>query len=167
MPKLSAFPKCFMDELCVTKTMTLFEWIDLAATLGVEGVEMYPGFFESFERDYLDRVRDHLKSRNLEAPMMCASPDFTQPDPAARDKEIAREKEVIDVTAHLGGKFCRVLSGQRREEVSRADGVRWNEAELLLDYAASQASFFHKESLQGRLLEISGLCRSLMCFSRS
>jgi sugar phosphate isomerase/epimerase len=156
-----------MDELCVTKTMTLFEWIDLAATLGVEGVEMYPGFFESFERDYLDRVRDHLKSRNLEAPMMCASPDFTQPDPAARDKEIAREKEVIDVTAHLGGKFCRVLSGQRREEVSRADGVRWNEAELLLDYAASQASFFHKESLQGRLLEISGLCRSLMCFSRS
>jgi sugar phosphate isomerase/epimerase len=128
-----------MDELCVTKTMTLFEWIDLAATLGVDGVEMYPGFFESFERDYLDRVRDHLKSRNLEAPMMCASPDFTQPDPAARDKEIAREKEVIDVTAHLGGKFCRVLSGQRREEVSRADGVRWTVESIdsLLDYAAS------------------------------
>jgi hypothetical protein len=45
MAKLSAFPKCYMDELCVTKTMTLFEWIDLAASLGVDGVEMYPGFF--------------------------------------------------------------------------------------------------------------------------
>jgi len=38
-----------MDALCVTRTMTLFDWIDLAATLGVDGVEMYPGFFESFE----------------------------------------------------------------------------------------------------------------------
>lgn len=137
-----------MDELCVTKTMTLFEWIDLAATLEVDGVEMYPGFFESFERDYLDRVRDHLKSRNLEAPMMCASPDFTQPDPAARDKEIAREKEVIDVTAHLGGKFCRVLSGQRREDVSRADGVRWTVESIdsLLDYAASQGIVLSMEN---------------------
>jgi hypothetical protein len=32
-----------MDDLCVTRTMTLFEWIDLAASLGVDGVEMYPG----------------------------------------------------------------------------------------------------------------------------
>ena len=29
------------------------------------------------------------------------------------------------MTARLGGRFCRVLSGQRREEVARADGVRW------------------------------------------
>ena len=49
MPRLSVFPKCYMDALCVTRTMTLFDWIDLAATLGVDGVEMYPGFFESFE----------------------------------------------------------------------------------------------------------------------
>ena len=40
MPKLSAFPKCYMDELCVTKTMTLFDWIELAGTLGVDGVEV-------------------------------------------------------------------------------------------------------------------------------
>ena len=77
MPKLSVFPKCYMDALCVTKTMTLFEWIDLAATLGVDGVEMYPGFFQSFEPAYLDRVIAHLERAGLEAPMMCASPDFT------------------------------------------------------------------------------------------
>jgi sugar phosphate isomerase/epimerase len=82
MAKLSAFPKCYMDELCVTKTMTLFEWIDLAASLGVDGVEMYPGFFENFEPEYLERVKNHLQDRGLEAPMMCASPDFTIPDEA-------------------------------------------------------------------------------------
>src|ERR1051325_9940531 len=116
MPRLSAFPKCYMDDLCVTRTMTLFEWIDLAASLGVDGVEMYPGFFESFEPDYLGRVKAHLADRGLEAPMMCASPDFTIPDAGARQQEIEKEKHIIDATARLGGRFCRVLSGQRREE---------------------------------------------------
>jgi sugar phosphate isomerase/epimerase len=129
-----------MDDLCVTRAMSLFEWIDLAASLGVDGVEMYPCFFESLEPDYLDRVKQHLRARNLEAPMMCASPDFTIPDPEARRGEIEREKEIIEVTARLGGRFCRVLSGQRREEVSRADGVRWTVECItsLLDYAAAR-----------------------------
>ena len=140
MPRLSVFPKCYMDALCVTKTMTLFDWIDLAATLGVDGVEMYPGFFESFEPDYLERVTAHLRRASLEAPMMCASPDFTQPDAEARRAEVEREKRMIDVTAALGGKYCRVLSGQRRDQVSRADGVRWTVECItsLLDTAASR-----------------------------
>ena len=125
MPRLSVFPKCYMDALCLTRTMTLFDWIDLAATLGVDGVEMYPGFFESFEPSYLERVRAHLERAGLEAPMMCASPDFTQPGADARRTEVEREKQMIAVTAALGGRYCRVLSGQRRDEVSRADGVRW------------------------------------------
>ncbi|HKP11193.1 MAG TPA: sugar phosphate isomerase/epimerase family protein [Blastocatellia bacterium] len=140
MPKLSVFPKCYMDELCVTRTMTLFDWVELAASLGVDGVEMYPAFFESFEPDYLERVKQHLDRFNLEAPMMCASPDFTMPDDRERLAEVEREKQIIDVTARLGGGFCRVLSGQRREEVSRADGVRWTVECItsLLDHAASR-----------------------------
>ncbi|HJQ26320.1 MAG TPA: sugar phosphate isomerase/epimerase family protein [Blastocatellia bacterium] len=140
MPKLSVFPKCYMDELCVTRTMTLFEWIELAASLGVDGVEMYPAFFESFEADYLDRVKQQLDRFRLEAPMMCASPDFTIPDAEGRRAEIEREKEIIDVTARLGGGYCRVLSGQRREDVSRADGVRWTVESItaLFDHAASR-----------------------------
>src|SRR5689334_1344051 len=103
MPKLSAFPKCYMDDLCVTRSMTLFDWIELAATLGVDGVEMYPGFFQTFETEYLDRIKSHLVKRNLEAPMMCASPDFTTPDAQVRQREVERQKQVIDVTASLGG----------------------------------------------------------------
>jgi sugar phosphate isomerase/epimerase len=148
VPKLSAFPKCYMDELCVTKTMTLFDWIEQAATLDVDGVEMYPGFFQSFESDYLQHVRSHLKKHDLEAPMMCASPDFTNPDASARRAEVERQKHMIDVTAELGGGFCRVLSGQRREEVSRADGVRWTVESIqsLLDHAASRKVVLNMEN---------------------
>ncbi len=51
-------------------------------------------------------------------PMMCCSPDFTHPDAAFRAKEIAKQKRWIDMTHTLGGSYCRVLSGQRRPELS-------------------------------------------------
>jgi sugar phosphate isomerase/epimerase len=80
--------------------------------------------------------------------MMCASPDFTIPDLAGRQNEIEKEKQIIDVTAALGGGFCRVLSGQRRAEVSRADGVRWTVECItsLLDYAAERGIVLNMEN---------------------
>ena len=148
MPRLSVFPKCYMYELCATRTMTLLDWIELAAALGVDGVEMYPAFFESFEPQYLGCVRRQLVKHRLDAPMMCASPDFTTPDEQARQAEIEREKQLIDVTAELGGTFCRVLSGQRREGVSRAAGVRWTVDAIrsLLDHAASRKIILNMEN---------------------
>ena len=60
-PKLAAFPKCFMDQLCVDHTMTVFEWIELAATLGVDGLEFYSGFLRE-DPVFLHQVRDALES---------------------------------------------------------------------------------------------------------
>lgn len=148
MPKLSVFPKCYIDELCVTKKMTLFDWIELAATLDVDGVEMYPGFFQSFEPEYLAHLKTQLVKHRLEAPMMCASPDFTTPDVQFRRAEVERQKQTIDVTVKLGGGFCRVLSGQQRPGVSRADGVRWTVESIrsLVEYAASRKIVLNMEN---------------------
>ena len=121
-PKLAAFPKCYMDRLCVHRTMTVFEWIELAATLGVEGLEFYSGFLEDDET-FLNKVKVALESHNLAMPMLCCSPDFTQPDPKLLEQEIAREKRMIEITAFFGGRFCRVLSGQRRPGLTRQNGV--------------------------------------------
>jgi sugar phosphate isomerase/epimerase len=111
-----------MDQLCVDRTMTVFEWIDLAATLGIEGLEFYSGFLEDDEV-FLNGVKIALESHNLAMPMLCCSPDFTQPDPLLLEKEIEREKRMIEITAFLGGKYCRVLSGQRRPGLMREAGV--------------------------------------------
>ncbi len=121
-PKLAAFPKGFIDDLCVNHTMTLSQWIDLAATLGVEGLEFYTGFVED-EAEFLKKTKSALEKHGLAMPMFCCSPDFTQPDPALLQAEIDREKRMIEITAFFGGRFCRVLSGQRRAGLSRADGV--------------------------------------------
>jgi sugar phosphate isomerase/epimerase len=111
-----------MDELCVHKTMTLFEWIELAATLGVDGLEFYSGFLDDND-GFLKKVKTALEKQRLQMPMLCCSPDFTQPDPALLQKEIERQKRMIEITAYFEGKYCRVLSGQRRPGLSREAGV--------------------------------------------
>jgi sugar phosphate isomerase/epimerase len=111
-----------MDDLCVHRTMTLLEWIDLASTLGVEGLEFYAGFLED-DNAFLKKAKAALEKHGLEMPMLCCSPDFTQPEPAQLQAEIDREKRMIEITAFFGGRFCRVLSGQRRPELTRAAGV--------------------------------------------
>lgn len=124
MPKLAVFPKAFMQALCKDGSMQLEEWIELAVALDVDGLEWYAGFIQmADERNwpiFRRMVEDHGKS----IPMMCCSPDFTHPDKAFREKEIAKEKRWIDMTYALGGSYCRVLSGQRRPELSKAEGVK-------------------------------------------
>lgn len=125
MPKLAAFPKCFMSELCETRTMTLFEWIDLAAGLGVDGLELYPGFFINYQRPYLNEIKAALNNKGLTSPMFCVSPDFTHPDAAVRRQEIEKYRKILDVVAFFGGETCRILSGQAYPSVSKKQGVAW------------------------------------------
>ncbi len=69
-PRLAAFPKCYMDELCVHRTMTVFEWIELAATLGVDGLEFYSGFLED-DATFLKMVsKAALEKHDLAVPML-------------------------------------------------------------------------------------------------
>lgn len=140
-PKISVFPKGYMDELSDGR-MTLFEWIEMAGTLGADGLELYPLFLKQRDAEYLTKVKDAAAKQGLDIPMMCSSPDFTHPDPAVRKQEIENMRQIIDVMAFLGPdqfRSCRVLSGQKRPEVSRENGIRWTVESIreLLPYAES------------------------------
>ncbi len=125
--KLSAFPKCYLDAIAGARTMSVFDWIALASGLDADGLEMYDGFFTSLEDDYLERVGAAIHDAGFAMPMLCCSPDFTNPDADARKRAIDREISMIRVTRKLGGPgaVCRVLSGQRYPEVSRQEGIEW------------------------------------------
>lgn len=124
MPKIAAFPKAYMHALCKDGSMKLSEWFELASGLGVDGVEFYAGFLEMQDPGNWPAIRMQVESMGLEIPMMCCSPDFTHPDPAFRNKEIDKQRYWIDMTAALGGKYCRVLSGQRRPTLTMQEGVK-------------------------------------------
>jgi sugar phosphate isomerase/epimerase len=125
--KIAAFPKWYLDDICLHKTMTVFDWIERSKSLGAEGLEMYSGFFASLDDSYLDRVGEAIDRAGYAMPMLCVSPDFTHPDPHRRKREVDREIEMIRVARRLGGPgvACRVLSGQRYPEVSTEQGIEW------------------------------------------
>jgi len=125
--KISAFPKCFIEEIAGRRSMSVFDWIEMARALDADGLEMYDGFFTSLEPAYLDKVGEAIADAGFAMPMLCCSPDFTNPDLDTRKQAIDREAELIRVARRLGGPrtVCRVLSGQRYPDVSRAQGIEW------------------------------------------
>ncbi len=125
--KLSAYPKAFEQQIAGSRTLSLFDWIELAKQLDTDGLEMYVGFFESLDNDYLDRVDEALKHAGFAMPMMCCSPNFTNPDPDERKRAIETEAEMIRVTRRLGGPgaVCRILSGQRYPDVDYENALEW------------------------------------------
>jgi sugar phosphate isomerase/epimerase len=125
--KLSAFPKCYLDRIAGSRTLSVFDWIALARQLDADGLEMYEGFFTSLEPSYLDRVADAIHGSGFAMPMLCCSPDFTNPDAEARKRAIDHEIEMVRACHRIGGAgtVCRVLSGQRYPDVERAQGIEW------------------------------------------
>src|ERR1043166_2778754 len=114
---LAAFPKCFLDPLCVTHTMTVGQWMDLALDFDVDGLEFYWGFVPANNPAEWDRVRKKAEGQKRSIPMLCYSSDFTKPSLEDRKKEVEMQKAAIRAAAGLGAKYCRVLSGQRRPHV--------------------------------------------------
>jgi sugar phosphate isomerase/epimerase len=121
-PRISVFPKCYFDEL--TEGRMSFEgWIRDAAQLGGEGVEHYDGFFRSLAPGDVDPIARALEETQQITSMICVSPDFTNPDPAERQRQVDRQKAAIDLTVRLGARHCRTLSGQAHPGVTRGEGI--------------------------------------------
>jgi sugar phosphate isomerase/epimerase len=125
--KIAAFPKCYIEQIAGDRTISVFDWIAMARSLDADGLEMYDGFFTSLAPGYLDRVGEAMAGARFAMPMLCCSPDFTNPDAEARKRAVDREAELIGVARRLGGPrtVCRVLSGQRYPGVSRGQGLEW------------------------------------------
>jgi sugar phosphate isomerase/epimerase len=127
MPKISAFPKCYLDIISQERTMSVFDWIEQATTLDADGLEMYEGFFTSLDDNYLDEVAAAIRDAGFAMPMLCCSPDFTHPSADQRSRAVEYQKRMIQAAHRLGGSgvVCRVLSGQRWPELSRSQGLEY------------------------------------------
>src|SRR5262245_57485664 len=121
-PRISVFPKFQFDGL-VAGTVAFDQWIKDAAGLGGEGIEHYDGFFRSIDERDVDPIARLLDETGQTTSMMCFSPDFTHPDRDERLRQVERQKAAIDLTARLGSRHCRTLSGQRYPGLSRAEGI--------------------------------------------
>ena len=156
--KLSAFPKCYLDQIAGDRTMTVFDWIEQAETLDADGLEMYDGFFTSLEPDYLDRVGEAIRAAGFAMPMLCCSPDFTNPDPTAENAPGPRGRDDPRLPSARRPEV-RVPRPQRpalsggEPRTGRGVGGR-SHREAIAGRAGKRRRARDGEPLQGRLLEI-------------
>ena len=125
MPKLAAFPKAYMDQLCVDGSMSFRQWIELAATLDIDGLEFYTGFLglaTAAWRSCAGIAADH----GLDLPMLCCSPDFTHPDPAFRQQQVDLRK-ALDRHGGRAGRIVlpRTQRASDGRKLSRETGLRY------------------------------------------
>jgi len=94
------------------KTMDLFGFVDLAADLGLDAVELTSYYFpENVSSDYLTRLKTHAFLQGLDVSGTAVMNDFCLPPGPAADKEVNHVRTWIGRAAELDAPMIRVMSG--------------------------------------------------------
>lgn len=91
--------------------MTLFDFLDLAATLPLDAVELTSYYFAETTPAYLKKLRDHAAGKKLAVSGVPIRSDFCLADPAKLRGEIDHVKAWTDRAADLGAATVRVFAG--------------------------------------------------------
>jgi len=134
------------------KTMDLFGFVDLAADLGLDAVELTSYYFpENVKSDYLNRLKTHAFLQGLDVSGTAVMNDFCLPPGPEADKEVEHVRTWISRAAELDAPEIRVLSGNwlqgtPDEELERRVIQR---IESLLPYAAEKGVMLALENHGG------------------
>jgi sugar phosphate isomerase/epimerase len=111
--KLSLAAYSFRDFLSgPNKSMDLFDFINLAADLGLDAVEPTSYYFpEAVSADYLHRLKQHAFLLGLDISGTAVMNDFCLPPGPEADKELDHVRTWIDRAAELDAPTLRLLSG--------------------------------------------------------
>ena len=122
--KLSSIPVSFFDSIRGGQ-MSVTEWMDFAAGLGLDGVECGPPLIRPIGPATPAEYRRLAAERGLAVSNYTAYSDFTHPDPEVRKREIAAALNNVAVAKELGAPSVRALTGQQYPGVEQAQGVAW------------------------------------------
>jgi sugar phosphate isomerase/epimerase len=134
------------------KRMDLFGFVDLAADLGLDAVELTSYYFpENVSSEYLTRLKAHAFRQGLDVSGTAVMNDFCLPPGPEADKEVKHVRTWIGHAAELDAPMIRILSGNwlqgtTDEELERRVVQR---IELLLPYAAEQGVILALENHGG------------------
>ena len=134
------------------KRMDLFGFVELAADLGLDAVELTSYYFpENVSSEYLNRLKVHAFRQGLDVSGTAVMNDFCLPSGPEADKEGEHVRTWIDRAAELDAPVIRVLSGNwlqgtTDEELERRVIQR---IESLLPYAAEKGVILALENHGG------------------
>lgn len=105
--------------------MSITDWAVEGARAGLDGIDLSVLFLKSRQAEYLERLRRDIQEAGIRVAMLTTYPDFTQPDPRERERQLAELQEDIVSASRLGADLVRVTAGQARQGVSRDQGIEW------------------------------------------
>lgn len=137
--KLSCLPVSFYADLNAG-TRTLGDWFRFAHEIGLEGADLSVMHVKERTPAYLHDLRQQATDAGVQIVMMATYSDFTHPDPAERQRQIADIRSLIEVGSHLGLSFLRVTAGQNHPGVEEKTGLGWARDGLLACLPDAQAA---------------------------
>jgi sugar phosphate isomerase/epimerase len=121
---VSCIPATYFMDL-VQGRMALEAWVDLAAALGLDGLDFGQAWFRDTSPATVTALRKRVEDRGLQACMLTCAPDFPHPERAGRQATLDEMLRMIDLAHALGAPLIRVTAGQAHPSVSREQGVAW------------------------------------------
>jgi sugar phosphate isomerase/epimerase len=151
--KLSLAAYSYRDYLKGPKQrMDLFGFVDLAADLGLDAVELTSYYFpEGVSSEYLNRLKLHAFRLGLDVSGTAVMNDFCLPPGPDADKEVEHVRTWIGHAADLDAPEIRILSGNWIQGTSDEDLQRRviQRIESLLPYAAEKGVILTLENHGG------------------
>ena len=123
------------------KTMDLFGFVDLAADLALDAVELTAYYFPAeVANDYLHRLKQHAFRLGLDVSGTSVMNDFCLPPGPEADKEREHVRTWIGHAAELDAPFVRILSGNWLQGTPDEELEQRvvHQIEALLPYAAEK-----------------------------
>lgn len=115
-----------MREALESGEMTLFDFIDWCAEMGLPGTELTSYYFEEgFDAAYLHRLRGEAFHRGVTVSGTAIRNDFCLPPGPEKQEQVAQVKQWIDRAAELYAPHIRIFAGTLPEGASREEGIGW------------------------------------------
>src|SRR5262245_5302058 len=131
----------YRDYLKPGGGMTLEEFIDEGARMGLDGVELTSYYFATpVTEKRLHELKRHCFRRGLHILGTAVGSNFAQADEAARREQVQMTREWIDHSVVLGAPVIRVFAGPIPQGATEAQAMAWAVACLreVTDYGAQR-----------------------------
>lgn len=130
--RTSCIPICFFGRMLSEKSLSLEDWIRMAADIGLDGIEMYKPYLESLDDDtYLRRMSVAVREAGLEVSMFTSYADLSNPDEAEQQRQLDSIRRDVELARIFETSIVRMTCGRwpdgpSRDETLRtvADGLR-------------------------------------------
>ncbi len=107
-------------------TMTLEGFIDKCAEWGLDGAELTEYYFKKpVTAEAVNRLKRLAFVRGIDITGTPMGNSFTRPPGEARDQEVARVRQWIDVSADLGSPAIRIFAGNAPKGTDESQARRW------------------------------------------